>query len=98
MLAKDTKMQHIISNLIPNTSDFDVYQECEAKRHFKSKDSKRKLKEFKKLKAKQVAKGEMHQKQKEKIKIDKEKRRDLKALTKQKEELEKLDYYKNRRK
>jgi hypothetical protein len=98
MLAKDTKMQHIITNLIPNTNDLDVYQECEAKRHFQSKESKRKLKEFKKLKAKQVAKGELHQKQKQKIKLDKEKKRELKALSKQKEEIEKLDYYKNRRK
>lgn len=98
MLAKDTKMQHIISNLIPNTSDLHIYQECEAKRHFKSRDSKRKLREFKKLKAKQVAKGELHIKHKNKEKLEKDKRRELKAISKHKEELEKLDRYKNRRK
>ena len=98
MLAKDTKMQQIISHLIPNTSDFHEYQDSEAKRHLKSRDSKRKLREFKKLQAKQVAKGELHIKQKNKDKRDKEKKRELKVMSKHKEELEKLDRYKNRRK
>lgn len=46
MLVKDTKMEEMIKRLIPNAEDFHTYEECEAKRHFKSESTKR-LKEYK---------------------------------------------------
>ena len=98
MLAPDKKTAGIISKLIPNHEDFHIFEEAEAKRNFKSKATKAKLREFKKLQNLQISKNNKLLKQKQKEKEEKLRRREEKALAKQIEEQEKLERYRNRRK
>lgn len=97
MLIKDTKMEELINKLIPNIDDFHVFQDFDAKRNIKSSGAKKRIRELKRLKAKQVAKGEKLQKEKMKDKEKKEKRRFMKAYVKQQEEDEKQERNRNRR-
>lgn len=90
-------MSHLIERLIPNIDDFHTYEYHEGTRIVKSAASKRRLREFKKLKARQEAKEEKLHKEKMREKQDKEKRRVIKQLTKHQEEQERQDRYKNRR-
>jgi|GWRWMinimDraft_12_1066020.scaffolds.fasta_scaffold38875_2 hypothetical protein len=47
LLVKDTKTEKLISRIIPNLDDFYKYEECESKRHVKSHESQKRLKEIK---------------------------------------------------
>ena len=47
LLVKDTKIEKLISTIIPNLDDFNKYEEFEAKRQVKSQESLKRLKEIK---------------------------------------------------
>jgi len=98
MLVKDTKMQNFIPNLIQNKEDFYLYEESDAQRRLKSASSRKNMRELKKMKAKQVAKGEKLKRDKLMEKVKKEKKRHMKTLVKQKEDDETNDRHLNRRK
>jgi Ulp1 family protease len=97
MLVKDNKMEGLIKNLIPNKEEFQIFEQSEAKRYLKSAETKKHLREFKKLRAKQIAKEEKLKREKLMEKEKREKKRLKKAIVKQKEEEEKNERHQNRR-
>ena len=83
LLVKDTKVESIISKLIPNPEDYFIYEQSEVKRYLHSKDNKKKLKEFKKIQKAQIAKIEKIKRDKIKEKEKrKERKRDKKERSK----------------
>lgn len=90
-------MAQLIEKLIPDPEHFNTYEEYEGTRMLKSSASRKRQREFKKLKAKQDAKEGKIIKDKLKDKDMKEKRRSTKELAKQKEEEDRKRKYKNRR-
>ena len=85
MIVKDPKTEMLISRLIPSRSDYETWEQEEAKRQLKSSESKKKLKDLKKLRNKQIRKEEKIRLSKLKEKEIKEKRRADKARAKQAE-------------
>mgnify|MGYP006879696866 CR=1 FL=1 len=98
MLVKDKKMQEFIPNLIQNKEEFYIYEESDAQRRLKSASSRKNMRELKKLKAKQVAKGEKLKRDKLMEKEMKVKKRHMKAMVKQQVDDETNDRHLNRRK
>lgn len=47
MIVKDAKTEVLISKLLPNLSDYETWEQEEARRQLKSSESKKKLKDLK---------------------------------------------------
>jgi len=79
--VKDTKLESIVSKLVPNIEDYYTYEESEVKRHLKSRDNKIKIREMNKVKKAQQVKLEKIKKDKIKLR---EKKRNKKEYSKSK--------------